>query len=451
MSYYSKAMTLEAVDNAVRFTEPVTPGHPFFTEFSQVRGNFNERVIYRALNINTRNYKFNEQVNAANKSLVFLAGMRGSGKTTELNKIIAKINHPDAFFAVMCQLDDTANGLDINDLEYMDILVFQLERLVAALDERKILIKDSIIGDLQEWYVEKIKEVNTSINREGGFEIEVGAKTPSLLSFLNISAALKGSLKGSKENATKIRSVLKQNFTAFSNRFNLFVERVNTQLRKDKQAKEILFIVDGLEKVATSDMRRKIVDDESNRIRQIKVNTIFTLPIDLFSLEPKLRHFSTIINFPFVKIVEKNGARVPNAIAAFREFTLKRIDASLFESEKVIEDAICYGGGSPRELLRVLEYAYLHSDDDATQLTMGALELGIKRLSAEYSRRLTSEELDQLRVLKERNEAGLPTTYDEAWQKMMEDITIMEYNEGTYKRVNPIVEVSEIYRAYVGG
>jgi hypothetical protein len=32
----------------------------------------------------------------------------------------------------------------------------------------------------------------------------------------------------------------------------------------------------------------------------------------------------------------------------------------------------------------------------------------------------------------------------------MENLIVMEYNDGTYKRVNPIVEASEIYKEYVG-
>lgn len=452
MEQYKKATSLEEVDSAVRFNVPVGPDHPFFTEFSDVRGDFEETRLYKSLKVNPKTFHYNHKANQGNQSLLFLAGMRGSGKTTELNKIVAKINHPNAFFCVFCSLDDASGGLDLNDLEYMDILVFQLERLVAELSKREVKISDAIIGDLQEWYVEKVREVNTSITRGGGLEIEVGAKTPSLLlSFLNISAALKGNLAASKENATKIRTVLKQNFTTFSQKFNFFVARVNKELREQKIAQEILFVVDGLEKVATADMRRKIVDDESNRMRQIRANTIFTLPLELFELEPKLRQFSDVLNFPFVKIIEKTGERVPAAIERFREFVLARIDRELFEDDATINEAICYGGGSPRELLRVLEYTYLYSAVDAGKLTKPALEKAVKKLSAEYARYLTEEDLAQLKTLHENNEQGKPTPYDESWQKLMEALIVLEYNDGTYKRVHPIVEASTIYQSYVVG
>ena len=243
---YKKASTLEEVDNAVRFDVPIGPDHPFFTNFSDVRGDFEDKMIYRSLNINPRTFTFNHRANQTNKTLLFLAGMRGSGKTSELAKIAQKLHNPEAFFCIICNLDD---GLDLNDMEYMDILIFQLERLVEELITIDLGLNSEIIESLQDWYAEQIKEINTAIKREGGFEIELEGKTPSLLSILGLSAKLKGNLAGSKENAEKIRTVFKKNFTVFSQKFNEFIETINKEMRMRGVAQEVLFIIDGLEKI----------------------------------------------------------------------------------------------------------------------------------------------------------------------------------------------------------
>ena len=444
--YYTKATTFDEIDNAVRFDVPIGPDHEFFTDFSDVRGDFRERVLYRALNVNPNTFTFNRKVNIGNKTLLFLAGMRGSGKTSELNKIAQKLHNPQGYFCITCNLDE---GLDVNDMEYMDILIFQLERLAEELSKTNIVLPKGIIASLQDWYAEQIKEVNRAIKREGGFEIELEGKTPSLLTFLGLSAKLKGNIAGSKENAEKIRTVFKRNFTFFAAKFNEFVETVAKVLRGENKGQEVLFIIDGLEKVATADIRRRIVDSESNRLRQIRVNTIFTLPIELFFLEPKLRQFSTVVSFPFIKIIEKDGSSVPSAIERFYDFVQRRIATHLFENEATIKQAIHYGGGSPRELLRILEYAYLYSDTEAGKLTTIALNKAIKKLSAEYARYLTKKDLDQLKVLKENNEAGLHTPFDESWQELLENLIVLEYNDGTYKRVHPLVEASQLYQQYV--
>jgi len=97
---YKKATSLLEIDNAVRLDVPITPDHSFYTDFSDVRGDFEDRMIYKSLNVDPKTFNFNRQVNTSNKVLLFLAGMRGSGKTSELSKIFQKLHKKDCFFCV---------------------------------------------------------------------------------------------------------------------------------------------------------------------------------------------------------------------------------------------------------------------------------------------------------------------------------------------------------------
>lgn len=444
--FYKKAYKLVEVDTAVRFDVPIGSDHEFFTDFSDVRGDFEDRMIYKALKVNPSTFIYNEEANRGNKTLLFLAGMRGSGKTSELAKIANKLHHSEAFFCVTCNLDE---GLDLNDMEYMDIVIFQLERLFEELQEAKVEIETSIIASLQNWFSERVREVNNAIKKEDGFEVEITAGTPSFLSFLGITAKVKSNLLGSKENAQKIRTVFKNNFSDFARQFNLFVEEVNLELRQTKTAKELLFVVDGIEKAASLDIRKKIILEEANRIRLINANTIFTLPIELMPERQKLISFSTVVSFPFVKIRERNGEIVEEAVLRFVEFTNKRIDEKLFDSPETVRKAILTGGGSPREYLRILEYANMFADDDAEVITLEALEKGIRKLAAETSQYVSTSDLEKLKTLKQSNEEGKVMPFDADWQDLLEKLIILEYNDGTYKRVNPIVEESQLYKQYV--
>ncbi len=447
LSHYKKATTLAEVDNAVRFDVPITPDHPFFTDFSDVRGDFEDKVLYKSLNVDPRTFIYNRTANIANKSLIFLAGMRGSGKTSELAKITKKLHRPNCFYCVTCNLD---TGLDKNDMEYMDVLIFQIERLFEELKNQDITVDNGILASLQVWFSERINEVNKVITREGGFEVELKAETPSILSFLGLASRVKANLQGTKENAEKIRTVFKNNFTAFAQQLNVFFEHVNIRLRNEERAQELLFVVDGMEKVATIDARKKIVIGESDRIRQIKVNTVFTLPIELQSETQRISQMNTVLPFPFIKIRERNGIEIPKAIDRFFEFITRRIDEKLFDSKDTIKKAILMGGGSPRELLRVLEYANLYSDEEKGIITMGALDKGLKKLAAQTAQYITPADFEILKQLKNDNDADLPTATDETWQDLLEKLIIFEYNDGTYKRVNPVVELSELYKRYVG-
>jgi hypothetical protein len=141
---------------------------------------------------------------------------------------------------------------------------------------------------------------------------------------------------------------------------------------------------------------------------------------------------------------------VEEAVSRFQDFVYKRIDASLFDSPDTVRKAILYGGGSPRELLRVLEYANMFADEDTNMIYLKDLEKGVKKLSAQTSQYVSSKDLEKLKILKEANEKGLQIPFDEDWQDLLEKLIVLEYNDGTYKRVNPVVEVSPLYQQYVG-
>ena len=449
MSDPKKATALEEIDQAVVFNEPVGPDHPFYTDFSTVRGDFEENRVYKILNVSRKGENFSFDVrNSRNKTLFFLGGMRGTGKTSELAKYVKNLHRPECFFCVTCNVDEE---LDMNDVEYMDILVFQLEKLTALLDERRIKVDDGILERFEKWFQTRETEIKKSLKGEAGAEFGLDATGPSLLkAILGITGKLKLGITGSKERATVIRTTLKNRFPEFANLFNQFVEEVNLALRQNKAGQELLFVVDGLEKTMSVETRRKIVIEESNRLRQIKAYTIFTLPIELMRERQKIAQFSTIEAFPFVKLLQRDGTPIPAAIERFREFVDKRIDVALFESEAVVEKAILHGGGSPRELLRILENASFQADESKAKIDMPALDKALTRLGNQAAQYLTDDKLSKLKEISENNKNNRDTPFDDIIQEMLEDIIVMEYNDGSYKRVNPVVELSNLYRQYVG-
>lgn len=442
-----KAFNLLEVDNAVKLDVPVGPEHPFYTDFSKVRGDFQEKQVYKLLNVSLPNYTYNAVANQGNKTLLFLAGMRGSGKTSELEKYVNTLEKPDCFFCVVCNID---KELDMNDVEYMDILIFQLEKLIAKADKNGVIINKDTLVSLQSWFSERVNEINTQL--KGEVTLETGASAEGgFFSFLKIFGSLKAGLTGSKERATTIRTTFKNRFPDFAAKFNELVAEVNHALRRGGIAQELLFVVDGLEKTMSTDTRRKIIMEESNRLQQIQVNTIFTLPIELMKERQRLTIFSKVVSFPFVKLIERGGNHKNQAaIDKFKEFVYKRIDASLFDSEATVERAICMSGGSPRELLRILEYANVYADETIGKITIQNMESAISKLAAESSRFLTKEDLATLKLVDENNKIAINTPYDGNVQNLLEQLILMEYNDGSYMRVNPLIEESAIYQQYVG-
>ncbi|MEZ4984933.1 MAG: hypothetical protein R2795_07850 [Saprospiraceae bacterium] len=443
-----KASTLAEINQAVNFDEPIGPDHPFFTDFSNVRGDFEEQIVYFNLNVDIENEQlsFNPAINSKNKVIFFLGGMRGSGKTSELQKYAQKLHHAGCFFCVTCNIDDE---LDLNHLEYMDILVFQLEKLTEALMERDIQIDSGAMKSLRKWFAETVTEVNRSITGEVGIELGAEVAAGGFWSILSIFGSLKAGMKGSRSRATSVRTTLKNRFDDFASQFNIFVEEANAAIRKRGVGQEVLFIVDGLEKTMTADTRRKIILDETNRFRQIEAYTLFTLPIELMKERQILQQYFFVESFPFVKIMEKNGQKRPDSIEKFKEFVFKRIDPRLFEEVDLVEEAICLAGGSPRELLKILKMANVHADRAKGVIDRAALDKAMRRLANQTAQYVEPAWWQKIAEVVENNQRGDNTPFDETVQKLLERILLMEYNDGNYKRPNPILEKSDAYQQFV--
>ncbi len=451
-----QATKLIEIDAAVDRFSPVTPDHPFYVDFKDLRGGFQEKKVMRSLGVirsSKGNYEFNYDPQQTHKTFLFIAGMRGSGKTSELSKYTKLLNTPDCFFVVVCNID---NELDMDNVQYMDILIFQLEKLLERADEIHLKLDTSIVESMSKWFQDRVKEINTSSKAEGSAEIELDTDKPLSLGsifskILGLTARLKMGLSGSREYAETIRNTFQNRFIDFSAKFNTFIEQTNEQLRREKKGREILFIIDGLEKTMSSETRRKIIMEESNRIRQIKATTIFTLPIELMKEEPHIRNFSTIITFPFVKVKERDSSPVKAAVELFREFVYKRIHPSLFDSEATVNKAIEYSGGSPRELLRIIERANWYADEEAGKITNQSVEQALDELGNNDGRYLEPDEFALLKELKETLDAGAPIGFNNNIQSLLEKGVFFEYNDGTYKSVNPLLTRSKLYKHDVLG
>lgn len=447
-----KANHVNEIDQAVNKFEPVPFGHEFYTDFDGVRGDFQMREICRIMNITKEGdeYVFNADLNRSNKTFIFLAGMRGTGKTSELAKYARLFEGPKCFYTIVCNID---KELDMDKVQYMDVLIFQLQKLIDRADKDGLNVDEGIVDSMNKWFRERVLEINRSLSATGGAEMEinlgettVGGKILGAL--LGITAKLKAGLQGTAERADKIRESFKNNFTDYAPKFNEFIEKVNDQLRKQGVASEVLFIIDGLEKTFTADLRRKLILEESNRILKIKANTIFTLPVELIKEDGIIRQFSDVLIFPFIKVEERDGTPVAAAVERFRQFVCKRIDASLFESEAVILKAIKYSGGSPLQLLRILENANWSLAEGQTKLDMTALDRSIAKLANQIGRFVEEKEIALLKELEKELADGKSIGFKKELQPLLEKNYVFEYNDGSYKAINPLVRESNYFKQY---
>ena len=90
-------------------------------------------------------------------------------------------------------------------------------------------------------------------------------------------------------------------------------------------------------------------------------------------------------------------------------------------------------------------------DEEQQQINEAALDKALHRLANQTAQYITEPMLEKMKKIIENNRKGKDTPFDEVLQTMLENIYVMEYNSGSYKRINPILELSNLYQQYVQG
>ena len=426
-----KANDFYEILNAVEFNSPIlSKEDEFFVDFKDLRKGFSEVSIYKNLHINPKTMKCND-LNANQR--IFLSGHKGTGKTTELLKLKNEINETGCFLTVYCDVANEKSGT--NDMDIVDIIIFMLEKLVKELQDKDIKIGNDDIESFYNWYNQRIIEINDKTDKSATIEIEAKGGI-NLLSFYKLLVGTKAKLSASQDTKDTIRRVFTNNFSEFSTKFNYFIINIKDIIRKENIAQDLLFIIDGFEKVGSFEDRQRILIDESDKFVEIKSNMILTLPIELFSKKINVRDFSTLISLPLITLDDKG-------IKKFKEFIYKRINENLFDNEAVVEEIIKYGLGSPRETLQMIQDSYMLAQNDIidTKSVLDAKE----KLSNELVDYLTAKDIEVLNSIQNNEDI----TYDGIIGELLSKKAILEYGDGTNKKINPIILENEKYQRLI--
>lgn len=415
-----KAVKFYDIQDAVAFNNPIDEKDQFYTDFSGFRKGFNEKKIYKYLNINP----ITKECNKISQTLkLFLSGHRGTGKTTELLKLKNEIDDTTCYFTIFCDLSD--EELDVNNIDFVDIVILILEKLIKALKDKNIDIPKVNIKPFYEWYNERITEINNATDESASIEVE-GKVGIDLFSLFSLVSKTKGKLSGSNNTKETIRTVFINKFSDFSLKFNELIFDIKDYLQKNKISEDLLFIIDGFEKIGSYEDRKKILIDNSNKFVEIKANMIITLPIELFSEVGRLKEFAKHISFPLITLDKKSKEK-------FKEFIYRRIDKKLFENEKVVEKIIEYGAGSPRETLKIISSAYIEAEEEV--LDLKSIKDAQSSISDEMIKYLNESEIVLLKELKKNNKV----LFSENLAKLLVKKIVLEYDDSLEKQINPIL------------
>jgi hypothetical protein len=278
-------------------------------------------------------------------------GLRGSGKSTEIRGLAARLSDPKRkhLLSVLIDADDV---LDLTvEIDVSDVLALVLqhaERVVLAAEgsDGRDTLKDGPLRRFWDWLT------NTDVEL-GKLSVQAGA---------GVKAGVELNFKTNPTGRQLVREIVAKHPKSFHDFMHDEFRELDGRARKCGYT-GIVVLFDSLEKLRGTSFTWKAVLESAERIfssgapfLQLPVHVLYTVPPAL------TRRMSDPVSFlPMIKVRDLHGATYREGLTVIRELVAKRLDANglkeLFgaDDDERIGAIAKWSGGYPREIVRVLQ------------------------------------------------------------------------------------------------
>ncbi|ALG69152.1 hypothetical protein [Beggiatoa leptomitoformis] len=354
-------------------------------------------------------------------------GHRGCGKTTELLLLQKKLQRL-AFFVIYVDVEEM---LDLDDIEYFDLLLGMMNALFAQANQAGLTLSALLLKAIYDWFKERVTTENEQIELENELKTEAsgGLDIPFISKFF---ASLTAKIKVGSSQKIEIRQILKRDLSVFIDRLNALIKEVRKQA-KANEFRDIVLIIDGLEKMPF-DMKdgksshESLFVDNAERLKAPECHLIYTVPISLAYNANLNDAFGNdyVAVMPMVKLSSEN-------CKLFNQLIEKRIQIdAVFESPELTNELIALSGGAVRDLMRLIRVACQGS----TRINTKDVERAKRMLMLEYDRLLREEDFLVLQQVYQTKQV----TADEKYGRLLHWRILHEYLNGKrWADVHPLV------------
>lgn len=361
-------------------------------------------------------------LNNKGQQKILYSGHMGSGKSTELNKLMDEPEIKAEFFIVNYSVRDQLDPLNLN---YIDVLISIGAKIFEKAIDEKVELDNDILEYLNGWknkIVEKTK--SDVVTKEGGIGINLKFYFLSLL----------GKIQREHQTRETIRQTIEPQLSELIDIINSIIDGINIKIKK-----EIIVCIDDLDKLGF-DKAKELFYLRGIPLTQPRCKIIFTFPLDL-KCSDEFKKLQPFFNsnwvLPNIKITDrKTGKPDPAGYDKMTEYVDKRIELDLIKKE-ALEMAIKYSGGVFREMARIMQMACTYAvSDGEDKLFVEHVDQAIKDIRNEYRLILTQ---DQYSRLKECHTSRDLRNSDQ-FKDLLGNLSLLEYrNKENWCDVNPIV------------
>jgi len=343
------------------------------------------------------------------------SGHRGSGKSTELNRLMVDREVQDRYLIVHYSIKEV---LDVAGLEYTDVLFsIGAQVFIKATEDGKLKLRRKLLDELKRW-IGDTEIVKEEISKEGA-EVETQAGLSAF--FIKVL----GKLKVEYTSREKIRQTIKLRLSELINVIDLIIAEVEL-----RAGKKVLVAIEDLDKPDLSDARDLFYERQTS-LTLPNCRIIYTVPIALlYSPDAGQVRQAFDRTFPLPNVtIAKREDRNPDeeGRAVMREFIAKRMSLDLIE-EDALEHAIVVSGGVFREMARIIrtaaDNAIARGEEKIQKRDVQRVESEIRN---EFRRMLEAEDYDALKEIYQKRD--LTVIGSKICAKLLHNLSILEYQD----------------------
>jgi hypothetical protein len=435
MDYQPPSHLLEVLQK-IEYEEALSDQDPRYVDSQEARGG---EITFTRL---ARKFGWDPASNAFfalyEKHILFF-GHIGIGKTTELRRYALQLNGSRRFYVVEV---DVLAKLDRNNLQYTEVLMAMAETLLERLHGDGFVLGAEALEPLQRWFGNVVETQTTTkeLSAELKTVAEGGGGIPGLIKLL---ATFTAAFKTGSSQKSEWRREIRNDFTSLALAFNTLIRLAEAQLARKGRAEQLLFLIDGTDKMRGEDTQQFFVQD-AEQLLAIKTLVIYTAPLHL-KYDGRLGgKLDADIVLPMMKLYERDGGRFEAGWRTMRRLLLLRADRCLFASDAEVDRLVEYSGGHPRELLRLLKLCCEVAND---QIDAAVVQAAIEKLAADYRYFLKPADYVLLKAIDSNPADG---GNDEQAQDLLHRLALLQYNDGTWRRSHPVVRTLEGYETADG-
>lgn len=434
---YAKATTLRDMARALT-TEPLDAQDPRHVDLSPARSDEDLLLLQQTLADGIADHR----KGTASPVKMILQGPRGTGKTTELERL-------RVIEDAVCLRFDLDESL-YQDLDYSLLMLWLVEQLAQHMTDRGVPLDKDLLEDVADWFAEvtETKEDVDKIKASATFGTKAKAGASFFGSEVSAFFGLRSLIEGSQDHRTQVRRGLRRNAVTLVNRVNQVFATARERLQAAGQPSSLLILQDEVDR-ANDRAVRTMIRDDADTLKGLDVHLVLTIPTGV-PLPRVTFPESFVLTTP--KVRDRTGADFNSGLDALATVLAERIEvAQTFETPDLLRDLARWCGGSLRDLMRLTtDAARFARLVNAPKISSAHVERAVTRMRTDQDRFL-QEDARRYRTLARVHQTKYRTEADSDDLNRTADLLDMglmfPYNGmDNWYDVHPVIEGSRAFQ-----